>query len=107
MGLILGYLISASGATPINFTPLYKFIFNFNKFSRIFSYKYIILILNKYFLNLPRLKTYFSIPLEIPESIIIASVLKAALAIPAKNYPLPVSFAPIKLMIGYLNFSIK
>lgn len=68
MGLIFGYFTSASGATPINFTPL--------------------------------LNTYFSIPLEIPESIIMASVLKAALAIPAKNYPLPVSFAPIKFITG-------
>lgn len=49
---------------------------------------------------LPLLNVYFSIPVPIPESIITASQLKAALAIPAKNLPLPASLAPIRLIIG-------
>lgn len=56
----------------------------------------------------PLLNVYFSIPVPIPESIITASQLKAALAIPAKNLPLPASLAPIRLIIGNpsVNFNL-
>ena len=74
-GFILGYIISLSGATPINVTFF--------------------------------LWQNFSIPDPNPESMIIASVLNAALTIPANVLPALYVIAPDNIITGVGWFSLS